>query len=76
MTCVNGIAIETFEQEVISRSALGEALLEVFEENKEVKRTLHIAEDYVRKNSSYEIAQRFMELFESLPVITEHRSAA
>jgi len=67
---------ETFDKELMKYSGLGEAMVEVFEERERLKQTLRIAEQYVRENSSNEIAKRFMELFESLPEITEHRSAA
>ena len=65
-----------FDKELMKYSGLGEAMVEVFEERERLKQTLRIAEQYVRENSSNEIAKRFMELFESLPEITEHRSAA
>jgi hypothetical protein len=50
MNWVKGIEIETFYKEVIKYSALGQALLTVFEERGELKRTLHISEVYVRRN--------------------------
>jgi hypothetical protein len=67
---------ETFDKELIKYSGLGEALVDLFEESEKVKMTLRIAEQYVRKNSSYEIAKRFVELFESLPEMTEKRALA
>jgi len=67
---------ETFDKEVIKYSGLGEALVDLFEESEKVKMTLRIAERYVRENSSYEIAKRFVELFESLPEMTEKRALA
>jgi hypothetical protein len=67
---------ETFGREVLKYSSLGEALIDVFEEGERVKETLRIAEQYVRENSSYEIAKRFIEVFESSPEITEHRAVA
>jgi hypothetical protein len=67
---------ETFDKEVIKYSVLGHALVDVFEENEKIKMTLRIAEQYVRENSSYEIAKRFVELFELLPEITENRALA
>jgi hypothetical protein len=67
---------ETFGREVLKYSALGEALIDIFEERERVKETLRIAEEYVRENSSYEIAKRFIELFESLPEFTEHSAVA
>jgi len=67
---------ETFDKEVIKYSVLGNALVDVFEENEKIKMTLRIAEQYVRENSSYEIAKRFVELFELLPEITEKRALA
>jgi len=67
---------ETFDREVIKYSGLGEALVDVFEEREKVKMTLHIAEEYVNRNSSHEIAKRFIQLFESLLEITEDRAVA
>jgi len=67
---------ETFDREVLKYSGLGEALIDVFEERERVVETLHIAEQYVRKNSSHEIAKKFISLFGSLPHITEHRASA
>ena len=65
---------ETFDREVLKYSALEQALKDVFEERERVKETLGIAEKYVRENSSYAIAKRFVELFELLPEITEKRA--
>jgi hypothetical protein len=67
---------ETFDKEVIKYSGLGEAMVEVFEERGRLKETLRNAEQYVRENSSYEIAKRFLQLFESMPEITEKRALA
>ncbi len=57
---------EVFDQEVIKYSELESALKEVFEGNERVKKTLENAERFVRANSSFEIAKKFIELFESL----------
>lgn len=57
---------ETFDQEVLKYSELGSVLKEVFEGSHRVKATLERAENFVRKNSSFAIASRFIELFESL----------
>jgi len=51
---------------VLKYSSLQEALEDVFEERDNVKLVLKTAEEYVRKNSSIEIAQKFIQLFESL----------
>ena len=67
---------ETFDKEIIKYTGLGEALVDLFEESEKVKETLRIAEQYVRENSSYEIAKRFVELFEFLPEMTEKRALA
>jgi hypothetical protein len=67
---------ETFDREVLKYSGLGEALIDVFEKRERVVETLHIADQYVRKNSSHEIAKKFISLFGSLPHITEHRASA
>nr|MBC8456871.1 hypothetical protein [Deltaproteobacteria bacterium] len=67
---------ETFNKEVIKYSGLGEAMVEVFEERDRLKETLRIAEQYVRENSSYETAKRFVELFESMSEMTEKRALA
>ena len=67
---------ETFDKEVIKYSGLGEALVDVFKEREKVKMTLRIAEEYVNRNSSYEIAKRFIYLFESLPGIIGRRAVA
>ena len=67
---------ETFDREVLKYSALEQALKDVFEERERVKETLRIAEKYVRENSSYGIAKRFVELFESLLEMTEKRALA
>ena len=67
---------EIFNKEVIKYSGLGEAMVEVFEERDRLKETLRTAEEYVNRNSSYETAKRFVELFESLPEMTEKRALA
>lgn len=67
---------EIFDREVVKYSGLEEALVDVFEERGRVNETLRIAEQYVRKNSSYEIAKKFISLFESLPQVTRHRALA
>ena len=67
---------ETFDREVLKYSALEQALKDVFEERERVKETLRNAEKYVRENSSYGIAKRFVELFESLLEMTEKRALA
>jgi len=67
---------ETFDREVMKYSGLGEVLVDVFEEREKVKMTLHIADEYVNRNSSHEIARRFIQLFESLPGIIGRRDVA
>lgn len=67
---------ETFDKEVIKYSALAEALVSVFERSEKVRMSLRLAEEYVRKNSSYEIAKMFIELFESLTGRTDFRAVA
>jgi len=57
---------EPFNKEVIKYSSLEAILEDVFEERENIKFTLKAAEKYVRKNSSYEIARRFVELFAML----------
>ncbi len=57
---------ESFKQEVLKYSELGPALKEVFEGSERVKATLQKAEDFVKKNSSWVIAERLVKLFESL----------
>ncbi len=56
----------TFDKEVLKYSSLSEALEDVFEEKDNAKLVLKTAEEYVRKNSSIEVAKKFIELFESL----------
>lgn len=57
---------EVFDQEVIKYSELELALTEVFEGSERVKKTLENAERFARMNSSFEIAKKFIELFEYL----------
>jgi len=54
---------ETLNNEVVKYSSLEAVLEDVFEERENIKFTLKAAEKYVRKNSSYDIARRFIELF-------------
>jgi len=58
---------ETFDREVIKYTQLDKALIKVFEERENIQASLLLAEQYVRKNSSYEVAKRFIDLFQSLP---------
>jgi hypothetical protein len=55
-----------FDKEVLKYSSLQEALEDVFEERDNVKLVLKTAEEYVMKNSSIEVAKKFIKLFESL----------
>ncbi len=57
---------ETFGKEVVKYSELGAALKEVFEGRDNIKSTSEAAEQFVRRNSSEIIAERFIGLFESL----------
>ena len=56
---------ETFDKEVLKYSELGTALKEVFEGSDRVKFTLEAAKRFVAMNSSHNIAERFIGLFES-----------
>jgi len=56
----------TFDKEVLKYSSLSEALEDVFEQKDNVKSVLKAAEEFVKENSSFEIAQKFIQLFESL----------
>lgn len=56
----------TFDKEVLKYSSLQEVLEDVFEERENVNSVLKSVEEYVRKNSSIEVAKRFIGLFESL----------
>ena len=67
---------ETFDKEVIKYTNLGDTLISVFKEDERVASTLQIAERYVRANSSYEIAKKFVEVFESLQTKSEQKVAA
>jgi len=61
--------VENFGEEIIKYYYLDEfssSLEEVFEQKKRVKMTLRKAGEFVRRNSSYEIGRRFIELFEKL----------
>jgi len=55
-----------FDKEVLKYSSLSDALEDVFEERENVKTVLMKAEEYVRRNSSFEVAKRFIDLFEEL----------
>lgn len=57
---------ETFGKEVVKYSELGAALKEVFEGRDNIKSTSEAPEQFVRRNSSEIIAERFIGLFESL----------
>lgn len=67
---------ETFDKGVIKYTNLGDTLISVFKENESAASTLQIAERYVRANSSYEIAKKFVEVFESLQTKSEQQVAA
>lgn len=56
----------TFDKEVLKYSSLSEALEDVFEERDNVKSVLRTAEEFVKANSSIEVAKKFIELFDSL----------
>ena len=57
---------ETFDKEVLKYSSLQEALEDVFEERDNVKSVLRTAEEFVKENSSIEVAKKFIQLFELL----------
>ncbi|MFB3887706.1 MAG: hypothetical protein ACE144_21000 [Thermodesulfobacteriota bacterium] len=57
---------ETFDHEVLKYSDLGAVLKEVFEGNDRVKKTLEVAEGFVRRNDSHAVGAKFIRLFESL----------
>ena len=67
---------ETFDKEVIKYTNLGDTLISVFKGDERAASTLQIAERYVRANSSYEIAKKFVEVFESLQTKSEQKVAA
>lgn len=67
---------ESFGEEVIKYSSLGETLIELFDGKLDMRKTLDRAEEYARKNSAREIARRFLELFQSLPVQRKTKAAA
>lgn len=54
---------EAFNNEVVKYSSLETVLEDVFKEGENIKFALKAAEKYVEKNSSYDIARRFIELF-------------
>jgi len=58
--------VENFNGEIIKYKVFSEALEDVFEEKPLVRESLNKAEKFVKKNSSFEIANRFLELFEKL----------
>ena len=58
--------VENFGEEIIKYKRLSSSLKEVFEGTTRVKMALRKAEEFVRRNSSYEIGTRFIELFEKL----------
>ncbi len=55
---------ETFNGEVVKYSELEKALIDVFEGREKIRLTLQKAEQYARRNSSYEVAGKFIDLFE------------
>jgi len=57
---------EVFNEEVIKYSELEVALKEVFEGSQKVKKTLENAERFVKMNSSFVIAEKFIRLFKTL----------
>ncbi|MEW6481968.1 MAG: hypothetical protein AB1397_03035 [bacterium] len=57
---------ETFDKEVLKYSSLSDGLEDVFEERENVELVLKTSQGYVRKNSSIEIAKKFIKLFKSL----------
>lgn len=56
----------TFDKEVLKYSSLSEALEDVFEQKDNVKSVLKTAEEFVKENSSSEVAKKFIQLFDSL----------
>jgi len=60
--------VENFGEEIIKYGyeQFSSSLKEVFEGKKGVKMTLRKAGEFARRNSSYEIGRRFIELFEKL----------
>jgi len=60
---------EYFENEVLKYRTVDEFeanLAEVLVDGERVKRTLHAAEEYAKRNSAQRVAERFIELFERL----------
>lgn len=57
---------EAFNREVVKYRSLETVLEDVFEERENIKFALKAAEKYVEKNSSYDIARRFIKLFTML----------
>ncbi len=58
--------VETLDKEVTKYSELdelSEKIKAIFEGSEEYKQSLEAAKEYVKKNSSYEIAERFIRLF-------------
>jgi len=61
--------VETLNKEVIKYSdldELSEKIGAIFEGNGENKESLEAAREYVKKNSSYKIAEKFIQLFKTL----------
>ena len=56
----------TFDKEVLKYSSLSETLEDVFEQKDNVKSVLKAAEEFVKENSSFEVAKKFIQLFDSL----------
>lgn len=58
--------VEDLGEEIIKYKKISKPLVEIFEGNARVKITLRKAEELVKRNSSYKIGKRFIELFEKL----------
>jgi len=65
----NSPFFEYFDEEILkyrTDEEFRDRLVDVFENGKKYRRTLHAAEEYVKKNSAERIAERFIELFRKL----------
>jgi len=58
--------VEDLGEEIIKYKKISKPLREIFEGNARIKTTLRKAEELVKRNSSYEIGKRFIELFKKL----------
>ncbi|MFZ2070379.1 MAG: hypothetical protein WAV32_01995 [Halobacteriota archaeon] len=58
--------VEEFNTEVLNYGDVEEKLMDVFEDRESCKATLKAASEYVKRNSAEVIAQKFIQLFETL----------